>query len=165
MGHDTRRSRRICASIAPRSASGDRSRKPTCPFNCFAGWFEEYADKAPPEVVAAWLKWARRAHESDGGRREEARELADGATDEQLGDPRSAGARAISKIFRPERGGKKGRRGLRASSRAFLSTRAGGRLARGNLHLSGACLRTAALQETRSGRTGPLLGTRRGHTR
>src|SRR5262249_11718268 len=103
MGHDTRRSRRICASIAPRSASGDRSRKPTCPFNCFAGWFEEYADKAPPEVVAAWLKWARRAQESDDARREQFHNAADRIFGDGRPNPDGRLYRFARKIFR--RGG------------------------------------------------------------
>jgi hypothetical protein len=71
-----------------------------CPFNAFAGWFEEYADKAPPEVVEAWLKWARRAQESADARHEQARKLADRATDAQLASPRSAVSRAMRKIFK-----------------------------------------------------------------
>jgi|SRR5262249_21383891 len=74
-----------------------------CAFNGFAGWFEEFADQAEPEVVATWLKWARRVQERDDARREQARRLAERATDAQLANPRSAVSRAMRKIFR--RGG------------------------------------------------------------
>jgi len=69
-----------------------------CPIN--AEWFEHYAAKPTPEVVEAWLKWARRAHESDELRREQFHNAADCVFGDGKPDPDGRLYRFARKIFR-----------------------------------------------------------------
>jgi hypothetical protein len=74
-----------------------------CPFNIGAGWFEKFADKAPPEVVMTWLKWARRAQESNDARHEQFHNAADRIFGDGRANPEGRLYRLTRKIFR--RGG------------------------------------------------------------
>src|SRR5262249_37779025 len=68
-----------------------------------ADCFEAYAGQAAPEVVADWLKWARRAHESDEARRAQFHHAADRIYGDGKPDPDGRLTRIARKIFR--RGG------------------------------------------------------------
>jgi len=69
-----------------------------CPIN--AEWFEEYATKAPPEIVEAWLKWARREHESDEARRVQYQKASDRIFGDGKPNPEGRLTRLARKIFR-----------------------------------------------------------------
>jgi hypothetical protein len=69
-----------------------------CPIN--AEWFEIYAAKAQPEVVEAWLKWARHVHESDEARRAQYQKEADRIFGDGRPNPDGRLTRIVRKIFR-----------------------------------------------------------------